>query len=77
MRGEGRQGVYGDPFRFLRQSVLHAKLLQSCPAVWLYGLQPTRLHCPRASPGQNTRVRCHALLQGTFPAQGWNLRLLP
>ena len=24
------------------------------------------------SPGQNTGVRCHALLQGTFPVQGLN-----
>ena len=27
--------------------------------------------------GHNTGVGCHALLlQGTFPTQGWNLRLL-
>ena len=24
------------------------------------------------SPGKNTRVGCHSLLQGTFPTQGWN-----
>ena len=28
------------------------------------------------SPGKNTGVGCHALLQGIFPAQGWNLCLL-
>ena len=28
------------------------------------------------SPGKNTRVGCYALLQGIFPTQGWNLRLL-
>ena len=28
------------------------------------------------SPGKNTRVGCHSLLQGMFPAQGSNLRLL-
>ena len=28
------------------------------------------------SPGQNTGVGCHALLQGIFPAQGSNLHLL-
>ena len=27
-------------------------------------------------PGQNTGVGCHALLQGIFPTQGSNLRLL-
>ena len=28
------------------------------------------------SPGKNTGVGCHALLQGTFPTQGSNLGLL-
>ena len=28
------------------------------------------------SPGKITGVGCHALLQGIFPTQGWNLRLL-
>ena len=28
------------------------------------------------SPGKNTRVGCHALLQGIFPTQGLNPRLL-
>ena len=28
------------------------------------------------SPGKNTREGCHALLQGIFPTQGWNLCLL-
>ena len=28
------------------------------------------------SPGKNTGMACHALLQGIFPTQGWNLRLL-
>ena len=28
------------------------------------------------SPGKNIGVGCHTLIQGTFPAQGWNLRLL-
>ena len=34
-----------------------------------YGLQPTRLLCPWDSPGKNTRVGCHALIQGIFPTQ--------
>ena len=29
------------------------------------GLQPTRLLCPWDSPGRNTGVGCHALLQGS------------
>ena len=41
-----------------------AKLLQSCPTLcdpidW----QPTRLLCPWDSPGRNTGVGCHFLLQ--------------
>ena len=35
-------------------------------------LYPTRLLCPWDSPGKNTGVGCHALLQGTFPTQGSN-----
>ena len=42
-----------------------AKSLPLCPTLcdpsrWL----PTRLHCPWDSPGQNTGVGCHFLLQG-------------
>ena len=42
--------------------------------------EPTRLLCPQDSPGKNTGVDCHALLQGIFLTQGWNLHfffLLP
>ena len=34
------------------------------------------LLCPWDSPGKNTRVGCHFLLQGIFPTQGLNLGLL-
>ena len=40
------------------------------------GLQPARLLCPWDSPGKNTGVGCHFLLQGIFPTQGLNLCLL-
>jgi len=49
-----------------------AKSLQSCPTLCKptdgsppgsHGLQPTRLPCPRDSPGKNTGVGCHFLLQ--------------
>ena len=39
-------------------------------------LQPARLLCPWDSPGKNTGVGCHSLLQGTFPTQGSNPFLL-
>ena len=32
-----------------------------------HGLSPTRLLCPRDSPGKNAGLGCHALLQGIFP----------
>ena len=35
-----------------------------------YGLQPTRLLCPWDSPGKNTGLGCHALLQGNLPNPG-------
>ena len=40
------------------------------------GLQPARLLCPWDSPGKNTGMGCHFLLQGIFPTQGWNTHLL-
>ena len=43
---------------------------------WPHGLEPARLHCPWNSPGKNTGVGCHFLLQGIFPSQGSNLCLL-
>ena len=40
-----------------------AKSLQSCPTVRPHRRQPTRLPCPWDSPGKNTGVGCHFLLQ--------------
>ena len=43
--------------------------------VWLLATPWTvasRLLCPWDSPGKNTGVGCHALLQGIFPTQGSN-----
>ena len=37
---------------------------------------PDRLLCPWNSPGKNTGVGCHFLLQGIFPIQGSNPHLL-
>ena len=37
-----------------------------------HGLQPSRLLCPWDSPGKNTGVGCHALLQGIFLTQESN-----
>ena len=40
-----------------------AKSLQSCPNLRPHRWQPTRLLCPWDSPGKNTGVGCHFLLQ--------------
>ena len=41
-----------------------------------YRLQPARLLYLWDSPGKNTGVGGHALLQGIFPTQGSNSRLM-
>ena len=41
-----------------------------------YGLWATKILCPWDSPGKNTGVSCHSLLQRIFPTQGLKLRLL-
>ena len=48
-------------------------VIQSCPTLQSHGLSPTRLLCPWNSPGKNTWVDYHFLLQGIFPTQGSNL----
>ena len=53
--------------------IVRAPSPQLCPTLWPYGLQ---LLCPQDSPGKNTVVGCHFLLQGIFPTQGSNSRLL-
>ena len=45
-------------------------------ALQRYGLQPARFLRPQDSPGRNTGVGCHALLQGILETQGSNPRLL-
>ena len=44
--------------------------------LWPRELEPTRLFCPWNFPGKNAGVGCHFLLQGVFPTQGSNPRLL-
>ena len=53
-----------------------AKTLQSCLTLQPYRLQPAGLLCPWDSPGKNTGVNCHALLQGIFLTQALNPSLV-
>ena len=48
---------------------------ESCSVV-SDSLRPHGLHGPWNSPGQNTGVESHSLLQGIFPTQGLNPGLL-
>ena len=56
-------------FDYSSESVSHSVVSDSLQP---HGLQPARLPCPWDSPGKNTGVGCHALLQGIFPTQGLN-----
>ena len=50
---------------------VHAKTLQSCPTLcdpMTTASQALLVHGD--SPGKNTGVGCHVLLQGIFPVQG-------
>ena len=51
---------------------MHAKPLRSCPTLY----DPARLLCPWDSPGKNTGVGCHTLLQAIFQTEGSNPHLL-
>ena len=42
----------------------HFSHVQLCATLWT--IQPAKLPCPQDSPGKNTGVGCHALLQGTL-----------
>ena len=55
---------------------MSACYVASVVSQWHYKLQPWKLLCPWDSPGKNTEVGCHALLQEIFPSQGSNLCLL-
>ena len=45
-------------------------------SLWPHGLQLTRLRCPYSSPGKNTGVDSHSLVQGIFPTQVSNPSLI-
>ena len=79
VRQESRQSPFDIwPFATVVEAVIHpyeesrsqfgfafpaAKSLQSCLTLRPHGRQPTRLPRPQNSPGKNTGVGCHFLLQ--------------
>ena len=62
-------------FAHIHQGGIGCSVTQSCPSL-CDPMWPTRLLCPRDSPGTNTGVGSHVLLQGIFPTQRVNLCLL-
>ena len=75
---------WGQLLQFLHKYMLTKCLLNlwsiSCSVVFdslrHHGLQSARLLCPWNSPGKNTVVGSHSLLQGIFLTQGSNPGLL-
>ena len=66
------------PFNHIHSVIIPFKMKvkvlvpQSCPTLQSHGLQPTRLLSPWDSPGNNTDVGSHSVLQGIFPTRGSN-----
>ena len=70
------QAAAGRP---VRQGSVHASMLSHFSRVQLFVTPWTvARQCPlsKDSPGKDTGVGCHALLQGIFPSRGWNPYLL-
>ena len=69
----GHSDMGSDPRTQLAEDCMHAKLLQLCPTLCdpMDGSPPgSSVH--GNSPGKNTGLGCHALLQGISPTQGMN-----
>ena len=62
-RGKRHMGYRGIKRRIRAAAAAAAKLFQLCPTVRPHRRQPTRLPHPWDSPGKNTGVSCHFLLQ--------------
>ena len=58
--------------------VLHVCVSRSVisDSLWPHELQPAKLLCPWDSPGKNTGMGCHFLLQRIFLTQGLNSGLM-
>ena len=78
-------GVFAERVRHMRVSLRSSSCVCVCVRAHTlscvqrcipHGLQPASLLHPWDSPGKNTGVGCHGLLQGIFLTKGSNLRLL-
>ena len=66
---KGKPGGYKSGAWDAHTSCLHSVEFDSLQPL---GVEPFRLLCPLDSPGKNSGVGCHFLLQGIFPIQGSN-----
>ena len=55
---------------------MHAQSLSHVPLFVMPWTVAHQAPPPMGFPGKKTGVGCHFLLQGIFPTQGWNPRLL-
>ena len=69
-----RKRIWLELFKKSLYSVYACSVLSD--SFWPHELWSARLLCPWDSPGKNIGVGCHFLLQGIFPTQGSNPRLL-
>ena len=63
---KGWEGIF---ISFLKNYVVCVNHSVVSDSLRPHGLQLTRLLCPWNSPGKNTGVDSHSLLQGNFPTQ--------
>ena len=80
---KGKNFLWRIKWRFFQRLKIERPYVLACWVAWVtsdswqrYGLWLTRLLCPWDSPGKNTGMDCHALLQEIFLAQGSNPCLL-
>ena len=67
--------IINKSFSITLKSKVKVKMLVVSDSLQPHGLQPSRLLCPWNSPGKNTGVGSHSLLQRIFPTQGLKLGL--
>ena len=67
VQGAGLQGPGPHSLHHFPLAKVEVLVTQSCPTLQPRGLLPTRQFCPWDSPGKNTGVGCHFLLQGNLP----------
>ena len=74
MKGGENQVIYFYRCSFLTEPPKYVSHSVVSNPLWTSWTLACPLVCPWASPGKNTGVGSHSLLQGIFPTQGSNLQ---